>query len=214
MAAPDLEWGMSMALADLRSRWRTLCASCGICDEHGVWELLGSGYASAGRHYHNWAHIADCLSLLDELRPDATDFQAVELALWFHDAVYDSRRGDNEEQSALQAEKVLSTHPRVDSIGAMIRATVHRAAPADADTALLCDIDLSILAAEPARYDGYASAIRREYAWVGEAEYRAGRAKVLQSFLQRPLLYVTTACRFRWEDAARSNLEREIASLA
>ena len=95
----------------------------------------------------------------------------------------------------------------------MFRATTHRGTPADSDTALLCDIDLSILAAEPARYDGYAGAIRREYAWVGEAEYRAGRAKVLQSFLQRPLLYVTAPCRFRWEDAARSTLEREIAAL-
>jgi predicted metal-dependent HD superfamily phosphohydrolase len=200
-------------LAQLRARWRELCMSRGIADEQAYWEILDAGYGAATRHYHNWAHIADCLTQLDVLSNFAKDAIAIELALWFHDVVYDSRRSDNEEQSALIAEAKLSDQAASNKIAAMIRATTHREPPPDSDTALLCDIDLVILAADAERYDAYARVIRKEYDWVSEAEYRTGRGKVLRLFLERPYLYTTKECGRRWEAAARRNLEREITML-
>jgi len=175
--------------------------------------MLDAGYSQPTRHYHNWSHIADCLSLLDGWRSEVADPATIELAFWFHDVVYDSRRGDNEEQSAVLAERFLSDHDSSAKVGAMIRATTHREPPHDVDTALLCDIDLSILAAEAERYDAYARAIRQEYAWVSESDYHAGRSKVLRAFLDRPSIYSSDAARTRWESVARRNIERELKAL-
>jgi predicted metal-dependent HD superfamily phosphohydrolase len=58
----------------------------------------------------------------------------------------------------------------------------------------------------------YAHAIRQEYAWVPEADFRTGRRRVLESFLQRERFYFTAGMRDR-EPAARQNLAAELQSL-
>jgi predicted metal-dependent HD superfamily phosphohydrolase len=197
----------------LRDRWLTLCRACGLPGGEEAWIRLDAGYSETTRHYHNWAHIADCLRRFNEWHEEVADPTVVELAFWFHDVVYDSRRSDNEEQSAVLAESFLKGRASTAKVAAMIRATTHRELPGDLDTALLCDIDLSILAADAGRYEAYAKAIRKEYDWVSGPDYRAGRSKVLQQFLARPLLYATERCRQQWEKTARRNLQRELAGL-
>ena len=96
----------------------------------------------------------------------------------------------------------------------MIRATAHTAAgEVDPDTAVLLDADLAILSAEERRYARYAADVRREYAWVDETAYRAGRTKVLQGFLSRPRIYRTERMHAVAEEAARANLRAEIRRL-
>jgi predicted metal-dependent HD superfamily phosphohydrolase len=96
----------------------------------------------------------------------------------------------------------------------MILATAHSAEPDSADEALLLDIDLSVLGADPDVFDAYDSAIRKEYEWVPEPDYRKARARVLESFLQRERIYRTWPYRERYESAARKNLSRALARLA
>ena len=164
------------------------------------------------RHYHTVEHLAAMLAIVGE-RP------AVELAAWFHDAVYDPRAGDNEEASAALAERELGAAgappAQVAEIARLVRLTAtHDPAPGDRGGALLCDADLAILAADPARYDAYAAAVRQEYAHVPEDAFRAGRAAVLRRLLDRDALYLTVPERARWEAAARANVARELSALA
>ena len=183
---------------------------------------LAALYSAEDRHYHGLAHIEAMLALAEEYRGLLDDPEAVEAAIWFHDAIYDSRAKDNEAKSAELAEKRLSGRidpHRLARIAAMINATAtHQLPPlrdSDAvnDAALLLDMDLAILGAEPAAFDAYEKAVRLEYGWVEEPMWRAGRASVLQNFLARSHIFYTQSFRDRFEARARKNLERSLASL-
>ncbi len=183
-------------------------------------ELIGL-YAGADRHYHGLAHIAAMLADLTMYGGGLRDRDAVVLAILYHDAIYEPRRSDNEAASAAMAGDRLTAlgcaPARVARIEELILATHHgltAVAPDDHDLALLVDIDLAILAAPPAIYQDYAQAIHREYAHVGDTDYRAGRARVLGAFLDRDAIYATDGLRDRWEATARANLATEIAALS
>ncbi|MFO0950500.1 MAG: hypothetical protein U0835_04985 [Isosphaeraceae bacterium] len=182
----------------------------------GLFGELAAAYSAPERFYHNVRHIAECLARFDECRPLAESPAEVELAVWFHDAVYDPRRSDNEEMSAAWAERALrdsGVPPEpVERVSQMILATKRHEAE-DQDTQILLDLDLSILGATAERFEEYDRAIRQEYAWVPDAEYRAGRGKILLSFLNRPTIYRTPFVRERCEARARENLARKVAEL-
>lgn len=175
---------------------------------------LVAAYTAPSRHYHNLAHIEDCLAALagvDNLSVTAREILTE--AIWWHDVVYDATRGDNEELSARLAEQ----HVRADisqEVGRLIRLTkTHDVAPDDRLGAILISIDLSILGAETARYDAYAAAIRQEFIHVPDTDYRAGRTKVLSQFAARPVIFPERGFAAAYDKQARENLAREIASL-
>lgn len=192
-----------------------------LIDEALKNELAGL-YRAEDRHYHNLAHIEAMLGLASDFRSLVHDPEAVEAAIWFHDAVYDSRAKDNEAKSAALAERKLfgrTDAERLARIAAMINATaIHQLPPfenekAASDAALFLDMDLAILGAEPGAFDAYEGAVRREYAWVEEPMWRAGRAAVLKSFLTRPQIFHTPEFRQRFEPRARQNLARSLKVL-
>ena len=177
-------------------------------------EELAATYAAPGRHYHNLAHIEDCLAALARVELlSPREREILSAAIWWHDVVYDAARADNEELSAQLAE----AHVRkdiADEVGRLIRLTkTHDVARDDRLGAILISIDLSILGAEPARYDAYAAAIRQEFIHVPETDYRAGRARVLGQFAARPVIFPDAAFAARYDRQARENLARELASL-
>ncbi len=55
-------------------------------------------YDEPHRRYHTWTHIEACFAARRELTEDAS--AAIDLALLFHDAIYDPLAHDNEEKSA------------------------------------------------------------------------------------------------------------------
>src|SRR5437660_7778156 len=73
-----------------------------------VCQELVSFYSEPHRHYHNQGHISECLDEFDASRYLARRPLAVELAIWFHDAIYETRAADNEEKSADLAKKRIS----------------------------------------------------------------------------------------------------------
>jgi predicted metal-dependent HD superfamily phosphohydrolase len=160
------------------------------------------------RYYHNRAHLTAVLSIVEESR-------MASLAAWFHDAVYDPRRGDNEEASAQLAVELLgSLNVPSGEVARLVRLTAtHDPPDGDRDGALLTDADLAILATEPARYDRYVEAVRREYSQVPEDAFRVGRAAVLRRLLAMPALFRVVPERVEWEVRARENLGRELAGL-
>jgi predicted metal-dependent HD superfamily phosphohydrolase len=183
---------------------------------------LAAAYTAPGRHYHGLHHVETLLGLAEACAGEIADRDAVEAAIWFHDAVYDTRRPDNEERSAALAQARLAgaaDEERIARIAAMIRATAGHAAPdfrdaaANHDGALFLDMDLSILGSPEADFDAYENAVRREYDWVTDEQWRQGRRAVLISFLARPAIYASARFRASHETAARHNLTRTIARL-
>ena len=197
----------------LQSRWLALCSQAGF-DGPARWTKLAGAYGDPARAYHNLTHVADCLRLFDEYAHLAGDPMAMELAIWFHDIVYDTHAHDNEERSAEVAADFLSGTGLGPVVADLILATRHDGQPASPDASLVCDIDLAILGSDPGIYDSYAQAIRREYEWVPVADYANSRIRVLESFLGRPSVYSSIQMGNRFGDLARVNLAREIASLA
>jgi predicted metal-dependent HD superfamily phosphohydrolase len=179
-------------------------------------------YSGGDRHYHDLRHIETLLALAEEHAREITDNQAVEAAIWLHDAVYDPRKADNEAHSAELAIELLAgvaADERLESIAAMIRASAnHRVpvsmqAPAADDCALFLDMDLAILGSPAEEFAAYERAVRREYDWVPEKEWLAGRSQVLRNFLARPFIYASPQFQRSREAAARSNLKRSLALL-
>ncbi len=195
----------------LRLRWHGSWAGVGLPHLPGaVFEELVTRYREPHRAYHTLKHLEECFALLDELRPLAKAPAVIELALWYHDAVYRPRRSDNEEASAELARRDLEVAgaeaPLIEAVTAMILATTHRAPPSTGDTEILIDIDLGILGAEASRFAEYERQIRKEYSWVPEFLFRSKRAEVLEGFLARPQIYRTAPLHARLEERARHNL--------
>lgn len=192
-------------------------AAVGATLDQGAFERIARAYAEPGRHYHGTAHIVDCLAEFDREAHLADRPAEVELALWFHDAVYDPRAADNERRSAEWAERVLTragADPEACArVCQAVLATARHEAPADPDQALLFDVDLSILGRATDAFDAYDAAIRREYAFVPDDAYRRGRAEVLRRLLARDRLYFTDTFRARYDEAARTNLRRALSHL-
>lgn len=180
-------------------------------------ELRGR-LAEPHRRYHTQAHVDALLRWLAIHAGLATRCDLIEAAIWFHDAIYDPARDDNEAQSAelARTELVAIGWPAdaVERVATLVLATRHNDAPPDdPDAWLFLDLDLSVLGQGPATYAAYADAIRAEYAFVDAQRYREGRCQVLARLLARDPIYRTPVLRNAWEIAARANLGEELQRL-
>ena len=198
-------------MADLQRSWSRAWRGIGARDDGaGVRDALLAAYGEPQRHYHSLQHLHECIERFDAWSDLAARPAEVETALWFHDAIYFAARRDNERRSADWArEAAAASGVAADvagRIGALVMATRHAAPPAAGDEQLLVDIDLAILAAEPARFAEYERQIRSEYAHVAEAEFRAKRRAILAGFLARDPIYGTPRVRAELEQRARANL--------
>jgi predicted metal-dependent HD superfamily phosphohydrolase len=214
----------------LAARWRDLCEAAGLTsagnvDEAGRWLL--DAYGVSSRAYHNLAHLAHCLAEFDAVRAHVADPVTAELAIWFHDSVYDPGRSDNELRSAEWARSVLSflgaTPGQIAAVQVIVMGTRHTdppaladapEAPAVADGALVADADLAILGQPQPAFDAYEQAIREEYRQVHDEGFRVARLSILKRLLARPRIYATLPFRARYETAARENLARSIERLS
>lgn len=198
-------------------RWQALLQSLGAAPETETFERLAIAYAETHRAYHTARHIEECLSLLDDVRDLADNSAEVECALWFHDAIYKPMSKSNEELSAQWASDFLNrVGVPAESIGRIrehITATRHLRGELPGDSALVVDIDLAIMGAEPARYDEFERDVRIEYRWVPGPIYRRKRAEILQSFLDRPRIYHAGPLFARFEVGARTNLTKSVQRL-
>jgi predicted metal-dependent HD superfamily phosphohydrolase len=205
----------SVEVEQLRGRWHALWSALGAQTiPEQVFDHVVDAYEEPHRAYHRLEHVIDCLRIFDSAKSDADHPSEVEAGIWFHDAVYDPARGDNEHRSADWASQVLrnagidaATSERIERL---IVSTSHDNPAALRDARLLVDIDLSILGSNPSKFLAYEEQIRREYAWVPDHVFHARRADLLEGFLARKPLYLTPGLRRRFESQARINLAEAI----
>jgi len=179
------------------------------------WSALVAAWSEPHRRYHDLGHLAAILGFVGELG-EAADLHAVRLAAWYHDAVYDPQRPDNEEISAQRARaglRGLVDDERAAEVERLVLLTAgHDPAPEDRDGAVLCDADLAVLAAPAESYAAYASAVRAEYGHLSDEQFTAGRTAVLEHLLSLPALYRTEAAQ-PWTAPARANMTAELVLL-
>lgn len=208
-------------IGSLKIRWLNLCSdvNCNNDEKSGVFNSLVTLYMEPHRAYHNLKHVYNLLGWAEIFKESIRDFQTIGLAVWFHDAIYDASRNDNEEQSAnlavgrLKHLKVLDS--QIAQVQQMILATkTHDLTDLNSDGKLFLDLDLSILGADKLAYQAYSRAIRREYDFVPEPLYRTGRQRILQNFLHRKFIYSNISCQEKFELLARENIKREIVELS
>lgn len=197
--------------------WKRTWDQLGLPSSRTMFADLTARYCETHRAYHTLQHLRECFDHLAAARDLAERPVEIELALWFHDAIYDPQRNDNEERSAELAVELMD-HAGADQclkdrVQQLVLTTKHTAIPPDLDARLLVDIDLAILGAAPTRFDEYEQQVRQEYTWVPEAEFRKGRSRILLQFLKRPRLYLTDWFAERFEQSARDNLQRSLSQL-
>ncbi len=202
----------------LEQRWTAMCQRLGAQGgASGAYNDLVARYSEPHRAYHTLQHIGHCLDELEQARDLAVNPDAVELALWYHDAIYDTKAKDSEERSAALAVEMVRNASLPDNLGQsvtnLIMATKHAATPSDSDVQLLVDIDLSILGQAEEGFDEYERQVRKEYEWVSEDAFVAGRSAILKSFLERSDIYATQFFRDKYETQARRNIARSLAHL-
>jgi len=197
-------------VADLPSRLSFDCPASLIA-------RLRARYDEPHRRYHTWSHIVACLDARDALTDTTTP--EIDLALLFHDAVYEPFATDNEIRSG---ELLLEEGRRawIDDLilqraQRLVRATAHASAEAcDSEQArIVVDADLSILGADGACFEEYERLVRDEYSLVDDAAFTTGRIAILRGFLDRPAIYSTLRARRLWEARARRNLEDSLVRL-
>lgn len=195
-------------------RFKEVCLRVAIDDEmaEGVFLDLMACYTDESRAYHNLSHIDRMLSWLDD-SGGASD--SVELAIWFHDAIYEPLGRHNEVKSAQYFAFRIGTFiggKLAEDVQRLILATdPNRSRSGREDEDLIIDIDLSILGSPPQDYEAYRTAIRREFPSVSDPDFSAGRSLILQSFLSQEIY--ATEFFSRLEERARLNIKRELEIL-
>jgi predicted metal-dependent HD superfamily phosphohydrolase len=169
------------------------------------------------RYYHTIEHIKSCLALFDRVKDELNNPESVELALWFLDVIYNSRKRNNEELSASFSKELLSrigvSDTVISSVCELILATKHPFIPTNDEERYIIDIDLAVLGAPPTQYHQYSEQIRMEYSHVPALLYKRGRVKVLASFLNQTAIFNTKYFGSRFEASARDNLKNEVGYL-
>lgn len=210
-------------LSQFHAQWIALLTAldADLSASDHVWNDLLRRYSETHRHYHNLSHIAAMLKHAQSCEFKLESFPVVQLAIWFHDVIYDARAKDNEFQSAALAQfslNQLKVPPAItQQVMLCILATAKHELPKDLalcrDLPAFLDMDLAILGAAPETYKQYSVAIRTEYAHVLTPLYRIGRSKMLKAFLQRDRLFFTDDFYQRYEQIARANIKDEIRQL-
>lgn len=195
---------------DLAVRFTALLERMGLGPHSGgTHRLLDERYSEPGRHYHNLNHVGYCLGQLDGVREQLHDADAAELALWFHDAVYETGADDNELRSALLFDRHLGIHlpsGRADRIHARIMATVHPSGAVERDAQFVADIDLSGLALSREAFRRDTEDLRRERHHLTDSQFELGTVGFFRKLMAGPSIFLTDHFRANYEQPALRNI--------
>lgn len=201
-------------------RWQHLVVNTNFTLANTLFTNLAKNYHYRKRHYHNFNHIAIMLELSDQYSNYLQQKDVVNLAIFYHDVIYNPLRKDNEERSARRAARELKQlqvpKNKIDLVERYILATkIHdlQGFGEESDLAYLLDFDLSVLGADWEAYVIYAQNIRKEYSVYPDFMYNPGRVQVLQHFLEKSVIYFTNLFYKNRETKARENIMREITAL-
>jgi predicted metal-dependent HD superfamily phosphohydrolase len=178
-----------------------------------LWTEIEKNYSTKKRHYHTLTHLHHLLNQLLEIKDELKNWEAILFSLYYHDSIYNALKSDNEEQSALLAEKrmkqIAVPPAMIELCKQQILATKSHVCVADSDTNYFTDADLAILGQEWKTYSTYFENVRKEYAIYPNLMYNPGRKKVLTHFLTMERIFKTDFFYNKFEKIAKQNLQKE-----
>ncbi len=196
------------------ARWSEIFTELGLVADPEVHAELRRHYSDPARAYHTLHHVAECLEIFEAQRALVQRPQELELAIWFHNAIFDVRRADNELRSAEWAQRCLLQAGANDALAQRVYDLVLGTAPhaevEAGDACLLVDIDNAIYGSRPSRYDEFERQWRQEHRHLPQSLYQAVRRKVLRDLLAAPHVYFTAAFRERYQSMAHANIQRAL----
>ena len=201
----------------LQSTFIKLCSSYSDdkAQVENLWTELMKHYQERGRHYHTLLHLENMLTQLSEVKTNITDWDTILFSLYYHDVIYNSIKANNEEKSAMLAEKRMKELAvpvsMLNQSKAQILATKTHQLSNDADCNYFTDADLSVLGASQEVYKQYHENVRKEYSIYPDLIYKPGRRKVLRHFLEMDRIFKTEFFHDKYEAQAKQNLEMELA---
>ncbi|WP_452224883.1 HD domain-containing protein [Lacinutrix chionoecetis] len=200
----------------LKKEWHLLSSNyCDTSLTEELWTQIERKYNQNNRHYHNLNHIYNLLFQAEALKHEIHELEAFKFAIWYHDIIYKSSKKNNEEKSAVFAEKALNSicfdTERIKIVSKLIVSTKKHELilTNNLDNSYLLDLDLSILGSDWKTYSKYIENIRKEYKIYPDFVYKPGRKKVLNHFLERETLYFTEVFKTKFEKQARLNLKKK-----
>lgn len=196
--------------------WQRSLLSGKQTDPQSLYRDLMQRYSESHRYYHTWGHIDHCLGLFDLAYGQMDDPDAVEMALWFHDSIYDLHAKDNERKSAdlFTGYAIGVLEPAfVQKVCKLILITQHLAPPSSLDEQYIVDIDLSSFGLPEKEFKQDSEAVRQEYAHIPDESYYSGRTRFMQSLADRSTVYHTDFFRTRYESTAQQNLQRALTTM-
>ncbi len=175
-----------------------------------VFAELCNRYGASGRHYHTARHICQCLRQLDSARTVIPHPDYVEVAVWFHDAVYDAKAKDNEDRSARLFLGLSADLPGAarQAISTLILATVHPNEPSCGDQRYIVDIDLSSFGLPWVEFLRDSRDVRAEFPHLSNDLFLTGQGSFLRHLTGRKNFFLTNFFRNRLESQARDNIRR------
>ena len=182
-----------------------------------LWDEVEKNYSGKKRHYHTLLHLENLLTKLTEVKSEIQHWEAILFTLFYHDIIYTALKSDNEENSALLAEKRMQqlsvSNDIIERCKNQILATKSHSKSTDSDTNYFTDADLSVLGQPWEIYSLYYKNVRKEYAIYPDFIYNTGRKKVIQHFLSMNSIYKTDYFYNQFEKVAKENLMKELSSL-
>ena len=193
------------------------CLEAGKADDaEVVFSTVLTYYCEPHRKYHTSQHIDHCLEQFDKASTHAEQPDAVELAIWFHDIIYNVPTKDNELKSAELFRRL--TEDRIDpvlgqNVYDLILITMHKVWPIRSDEQLLVDIDLSSFALPWEQFREDSQNVREEFSDKSDQEFYSSHVKFIRSLLNRPSFFTSTFFRAQYELNARKNIEELLKQL-
>ncbi len=182
--------------------------------KEALWNEIEQNYSNRNRHYHSLEHLDKMLFYLTKIKAKIQNWETILFALYYHDIIYNSRKSNNEEESAKLAKKrmleISIPNDIIQQSTAQIIATKKHSISENSDTNYLLDVDLSILGQNWKTYLTYTKNVRKEYAIYPDFLYKPGRKKVLHHFLNMERIFKTDYFYDLFEKQAKENLKREL----
>ncbi len=204
-----------------KQRFTSLWSRCQSGDGAGarggdVYKELHDFYSEPGRHYHTPNHIEHCLVQFDLVAGEMENADAVEMAVWFHDLIFDIDANDNELQSARRFVELANDSMEAEfktRVYDLIMATAPPRLPKTSDQKFMLDIDLSSFGLPWNDFVRDSVAVREESPQLSDAEFYPGQLAFLESLVSREHFYFTEFFRSRIEETARKNINRHLQIL-
>jgi len=200
----------------LRLHWSALCSTLKVPSalQNHWWTLLETRYTEPQRHYHTLAHLNELYSCLQEFKEQIVDIPAVELAIFFHDIIYNPRAtdGKNEDDSAIlfgdfAQDADLDSGLTAKVFRWIVQTKHHVCSPDDeGDCKLFMDFDMAVLGWPRQQYNEYRKQVRNEYIHIPAGIFCSARASFLAATASQAQIFATDAFRERLEQRARENL--------